>query len=337
MSTNETEARLDAAIESHAGRANLCGVVRISRAGSVLFERAYGCASVQLGVPNRVDTRFHIASVTKSFISAAVVRSVRERKLALGDHPGQYVSELAVLDPRITLHQLLTHTSGLADVYLVPNVRIEMATMNARGERLLDYLAKLPPTGEPGSAWRYCTSGYLMLGCVLERIAGASFESLLHATLLDPLGLADTGVDDPSRINPGRASGHAIRDGVWHNTQNDPLAEVEAPRELYSTAADLDRWATALLDGTVLDSSGAELTFTPHARMGADSGFDPSTSYGYGWFLGRNFRWIGGMTEGFRASLWLFPNERTNVVMLWNTEAANSYQLFMELRAILFA
>jgi CubicO group peptidase (beta-lactamase class C family) len=332
---NEIERRLDAVIETHSGRPHLCGVIRISRDGELAFERAYGHASVQLNVPNRIDTRFHIASVTKSFISAAVVRLVCDGKISIDDHPATYVPELAALDSRITLHQLLTHTSGVADVYAVPNVRVEMAALVARGEPLLDYLAKLPPNGEPDSAWRYSTTGFLMLGYVLERVVGARYESVLQDTLLGPLGLADTGVDDPSRVNRGRASGHHGRDGVWRNTPNDTLAEIDAPRELYSTAADLDRWASALLDGRVFDGRGAELTFTPHARIGPDSGFDPSMSYGYGWFLGPNYRWIGGMTEGFRASLWQYPHERLNVVMLWNNETINSNKLFMELRPIL--
>ena len=81
-STHAIEDRLDAAIDAHAGRSNLCGVIRISRDGVPVFERAYGYASVQLAVPNRVDTRFHIASVTKSFIAAAVVRAVRSARRA---------------------------------------------------------------------------------------------------------------------------------------------------------------------------------------------------------------------------------------------------------------
>jgi CubicO group peptidase (beta-lactamase class C family) len=335
MATNETERRLDTAIEAHPARSNLCGVLRVSRGGSVLIERAYGHASVQLGVPNRPDTRFHIASVTKAFISAAVVRRIRDGSLSVHDHPSKYVAELAAIDSRITLHHLLTHTAGLADVYAVPNVRVEMAALVAGNRCLLDYLAALPQERAPGSAWRYSTTGFLLLGYVLERIGGVSFEMVLRETLLDPLGLADTGVDDVSRVNHGRASGHAVRDGVWRNTPNDPLADIDAPRELYSTAADLDRFATALLDGRILDAEGVALTFTPHANIGPGGDFDPSLNYGYGWFLGPNYRWIGGMTDGFRASLWQYPRERLNVVMLWNNEAVDSYRVFAELRPIL--
>jgi len=260
---------------------------------------------------------------------------VRDEVVSLQEHPSKYVPEVSALDPRITLHQLLTHTSGLADIYAVRNVRIEMAALVERSDRLIDYLASLPQVVEPGSAWRYSSTGYLVLAYLLERIVGSSYETLLHEKLLTPLGLADTGVDDPCRVNYGRASGHIGRDGSWQNAPNDALAEVDGPRELYSTAADLDRWASALLDGRVLDAAGVELTFSPHARVGPGSDFDPNLSYGYGWFLGPTYRWIGGVTGGFRAALWQYPSERLNVVMLWNNETVNSHRLFAALRPVL--
>jgi CubicO group peptidase (beta-lactamase class C family) len=115
------------------------------------------------------------------------------------------------------------------------------------------------------------------------------------------------------------------------------LAEIEGPREHYSTAADLDRWGTALLRGEALSAAALDLTFTPHAKVGPESGFDPSLSYGYGWFLGPTHRWIGGMTPGFRAAMWQFPAEALNVVMLWNNEVTDSHRLFGALRPLLSA
>jgi CubicO group peptidase (beta-lactamase class C family) len=152
---------------------------------------------------------------------------------------------------------------------------------------------------------------------------------------LQPLGLSDTGPDDPFQVNPGRASGQNGKDGVWRNTGLDGLAEVDMPRELYSTVGDIDRWACALLDGKVLDEAGLGLSFTPYARIGAWGGLDPNLGYGYGWFLGPGYRWIGGMTAGFRSAIWQFPAERLNVVMLWNNERVDSHSLFTAVRPIL--
>ena len=116
----------------------------------------------------------------------------------------------------------------------------------------------------------------------------------------------------------------------------DALAGVDAPREFYSTVADLDRWGTGILNGEVLSEAGVQLTFTPHAQVGPGSDFDPSLGYGYGWFLGPGYRWIGGMTGGFRSAIWQYPTDRLNVVMLWNNERIDSQRLFGALRPILF-
>jgi CubicO group peptidase (beta-lactamase class C family) len=324
-----------AAMDAYPGRHSLSGVILISRDGERRFERAYGEASVQLGVINRPQTRFHIASVTKMFISAAVVRLACEGRLSLQAHPAEYLAYLGALDPRITLHQLLSHTAGVADVYDQPELRLAMTRLALGGGRLLDYLVALPPLFEPGARWRYSSSGFLLLAYVVEAATGMRFAEALRQLFFDPLGMADTGPDDPFRVNPGRASGHTGRDGAWGNAGNDLLAEIEAPREHYSTAADLDRWGTALLRGETLTTAGLDLTFTPHAKVGEGSGFDPSLSYGYGWFLGPRHRWIGGMTAGFRAQMWQFPEERLNVVMLWNNEATDSQRLFNRLRPLL--
>jgi CubicO group peptidase (beta-lactamase class C family) len=326
---------LEAAIKAYPGHANLCGVIRISRAGRVLFERAYGCASVQLGVDNRPDTRFHIASMTKMFIAAAVVRLAGEGVLSLRAHPSAYVPALAALDRRITLHHLLSHTSGLADVYDQPDLRLDMLKLATGKGRLFDYLIALPQLFAPGERWAYSTTGFLVLAYVVEQVGGQPFDAAVGEMFLDRLGMRDTGPDDPFRVNPRRAMGQIGRDGVWRKAGSDRLAEVDGPKEFYSTAADIDRWATAMLDGEVLDDAGLDLTFSPHARVAPGSGFDPALSYGYGWFLGDRFRWIGGMTAGFRSAMWQYPDERLNVIMLWNNERIDSHRLFGTLQPIL--
>ena len=328
--------RLEAAINRYPGRANLCGAIRVSRGGEVLIERAFGQASVQLGVDNRPGTRFHIASATKMFISAAVVRMACAGVLSLREHPSAYLPALAAIDRRITLHQLLCHMSGLADVYDRPDLALDMVKLAKSKGRLLEYLTGLPQLFEPGAWWTYSTTGFLILAYVLEQVAGSPFDALIGEMFLRPLGMLDTGPDDPYRVNPGRASGQIGRGGAWRNAPNDALAGVDAPREFYSTVADLDRWGTGILNGEVLSEAGVQLTFTPHAQVGPGSDFDPSLGYGYGWFLGPGYRWIGGMTGGFRSAIWQYPTDRLNVVMLWNNERIDSQRLFGALRPILF-
>jgi CubicO group peptidase (beta-lactamase class C family) len=329
--------RLEAAVETFPARKDLCGAIRVSRDGEVLLERAYGQASVQLGVDNQTRTRFHIASVTKMFVSAAVVRLTSEGRLSLREHPSAYLPALSVIDRRISLHHLLSHTSGLADVYDTPDLELDMLLLAKRGESLLSYLTALPQLFDPGARWTYSTTGFLLLAYVLEEVSGTRLGSLIAEMFLQPLGMLDTGPDDPYRVNPGRASGQIGSDGEWRNAKNDELAGIDAPREFYSTVVDLDLWGTGILNGKVLDDSSLALTFTPHAQVGPGSDFDPSLGYGYGWFLGPNYRWIGGMTPGFRAQMWQFPAERLNVVMLWNNENVDSQHVFRALRPILLS
>ena len=126
--------RLEAAVEAYPARGDLCGAVRVSRDGEVPLERAYGQASLQLGVDNHARTRFHIASMTRMFISAAVVRLAGDGRLSLGEHPSAYLPALSVIDRRISPHHLLSHTSGLADVYDRADLQIDMALLAKRGE-----------------------------------------------------------------------------------------------------------------------------------------------------------------------------------------------------------
>jgi CubicO group peptidase (beta-lactamase class C family) len=328
---------IDAAIGAYDRRDTLSGAIRISNAGKPVFERAFGQASRQLGVANTLATRFHIASMTKMLIAAAVVRLVGEGALSLAAHPAVYLPALKALDRRITLHHLLSHTSGVADVYDNDALRAEMAGLVARGGSFREYLVALPQTFPPGDRWAYSTTGFLLLAFVLEAVAGAPFGQVIGEMFLTPLGMENTGPDDPYRVNPGRALGHVSTSDGWRNAQNDRLVEVDGPREFYSTVGDLDRWAVALLDGKVLNEAGRAMSFTAHAHIGPDSGFDPSWNYGYGWFLGEDYRFIGGMTEGFVSAMWQYPDERLSVTMLWNNESVNSFRLLGALRPLLRA
>lgn len=328
----EATERLEDAIDGYAGRADLCGAIRISKGGAVLFESAYGRANEQLWVDNRLTTRFHIASATKMFIAAAVVRLVREGKISLQAHPSSYLPVLSALDPRISVQHLLTHMSGLGDVYDQPSLRIDMIRLAQGKGRLLDYLTGLPQAFEPGARWGYSSTGYLLLAYIVEQVVSLPFDVAASRMFLQPLGMDNTGADDPFQVNRGRATGQNGRRGVWRNTPNDRLAEVDGPREFYSTVSDLDRWGTAMLDGKVLDAEGLAMTFTPHADVGGWADFRPGTCYGFGWFLGSDHRFISGMTAGFRSAMWQFPAERLNVVMLWNNECVDSRSLFAAIR-----
>ena len=312
--THELTVLFDQLARSH----RLSGAVLVSQDGEVLFEKAYGFASRQLDVPNTLDKKFHIASLTKMFVAMAALVLSEQGRVSLQEKPATYLPELATLDQGITLHHLLSHTSGLQDIYDVRDLRFEMRGLKNEQGSLLSYLAKLPQLFRPGEGWSYSSTGYLLMGYILETVVGTSFEELMMRYVFAPLSMADTGVDVPRRINPGRASGHAAEGGRLYNADNDALSLFEdAPGELYSTVRDLSRWCDAMFDCPLVPRRTLQVMLTPHGRV------DASLRYGYGWFLAPRYRMHGGGTPGFLSRIKQYPEQKVSAVLLFNSDETN--------------
>lgn len=323
--------RIEEIIEHYGREHLLSGNVFISKEGKEIFSQSYGQASMQLNVPNGIDTKFHIASVTKMFIAAAALKLYEQGRIDLDQHPGAYVEKFKGLHPDITIHHLLSHSSGMQDIYAVPDLRLEMSRWKAENRDFIDYLLQLEQQFRPGERWAYSSTGFIMLGYILEALTGMRYEEVLDAWFFSPLQMRSTGLDHPRHINPGRAYGHTLENGTLRNADNDKLSDVDAPGELFSTVRDLDRWCEALFSGELLKQETMERMFTPYYA----TSFDPDLGYGYGWFLRPDVRLIGGGTPGFRSEIWHDPAHGLRVIMLWNYEKVDSHQLFHRIRPVL--
>lgn len=290
------------------------GTILIAQAGDVVFEHAYGFASRQLNVPNALDTKFHIASLTKMFIAMAALVLTEQGRMSLQEKPATYLPELAALDQDITLHHLLSHTSGLQDIYDVPHLRFEMSRLKHEHGDLLSYLVQLPQMFRPGEGWQYSSTGYILLGYLMERVTGFSFSDLMQRYVLTPLSMTNTGLDRPRWINPGRAYGHTARDGQLVNADNDELSRFDAPGELYSTVHDLKIWCEAMFDCPLVAPQTLQLMFTPYGQV------DAFLKYGYGWFLAPQFRMHGGGTPGFLSRMRQYPEQHVSIILLFNSD-----------------
>ncbi|HLX39177.1 MAG TPA: serine hydrolase domain-containing protein [Ktedonobacteraceae bacterium] len=291
------------------------GTMLVSQDGEVLFEKAYGYASRQLNVPNVLATKYHIASVTKMFIAMAALILSEQGRIGLHEKPAAYLPELAALDQDITLHHLLSHTSGLQDIYDVPNLRFEMHKLKNEQGNLLSYLVKLPQLFRPGEGWSYSSTGYILMGYLMEKVTGLSFPELMNRSILTPLSMTNTGLDLPRRINAGRACGHAVENGQLVNADNDRLSIFEeAPGELYSTVQDLKIWCDALFDCPIVAPQTLKLMFTPYGQV------TPSLQYGYGCFLAPRFRIHGGGTPGFQSRIKQYPEQKVSIILLFNSD-----------------
>jgi CubicO group peptidase (beta-lactamase class C family) len=296
------------------GEHGLSGAVLVSRGGEVLFEKAYGFASRQLHVPNTLDTRFHIASVSKMFIAMAALILYEQGRIDLQARPAAYMPELGALDEHITLHHLLSHTSGLRDIYDVPHLRFEMSKLKIEQGDFLTYLEQQPQLFAPGQGWSYSSTGYILLGFIMQRVTGLAFSDVMQRSVLAPLSLANMGLDLPRKINSGRAYGHTVEDGQVVNADNDELSEIDAPGELYATVGDLKRWCDAMFECPLVAPQTLARMFTPHAEVEA------GMHYGYGWFLAPRFRMHGGGTPGFVSQIRQYLKQEVSVILLFNAD-----------------
>jgi CubicO group peptidase (beta-lactamase class C family) len=189
-----------------------------------------------------------------------------------------------------------------------------MSKLKHDGGSLVSYLVKLPLLFRPGTSWSYSSTGFILMGYLMENVTGMSFDTLMKQHVLTPLSMTNTGLDLPWRINPGRAYGHTEENGEMVNAENDELSAFEGPGELYSTVLDLKKWCDAMFDCPLVSPQTLKLMFTPYGQV------SPSTQYGYGWFLGPRYRMHGGGTPGFVSRIRQYPDQQTSVALLCNSD-----------------
>lgn len=264
----EAEARqlLAAEVDRRAAEDRFSGVLVVEQGGRRLFERAAGWADREAKLPVALDTKFAIASIGKAFTEVVVRQLALEGKLelsaplarALPDYPNRDVAA------RVTIAQLLDHTSGLGD--FVEALYSPRGAALGSPRALADYLPLFvdePLRFEPGSRSRYSNSGYLVLGLVIEKLTGESYFDAVRRRVFAPAGMTDTGWAPASERVPGRAVGYFRGAGpggpLVANTAVERGAGTSAGGG-YSTAADLLRFAEALTSGKLLPAGASPLT-----------------------------------------------------------------------------
>jgi CubicO group peptidase (beta-lactamase class C family) len=200
------EAYLKAAHESW----GFNGAVSISKNGRLLFSRGYGLANQQIGAPNTPMTRFFIGSITKQFTAAAILALQEDHLLNLDDPITKYLADYPH-DPgdRITIKNLLTHTSGIPNYTEDPEI-ILRRTQSISPKEIIERIENRPLEFEPGTRFRYSNSGYILLGRIIEVASGQSFEAYLHHRIFRPAGMKNTGYGRRESAVPDRADGYTL-------------------------------------------------------------------------------------------------------------------------------
>jgi CubicO group peptidase (beta-lactamase class C family) len=298
----------------------LRGSAIVTVGGSVELAAAGGPADAETGVVCTPGTRFQIASISKQFAAAAVLLLAERGALALDESINRWFAGAPAQWQQITLHHLLTHTSGIGHWSDTPG--FEVLRPLDLDERL-DLFQRAPLRTKPGAEWHYSSPGYLLVGHIVERAADQPYAAFLTEQIFSPLGLESTSAGHTPN-GTGVARGH--RDGEPVATWD--LTMMAGTGDIWSTAADIARYTSAVHQGQLLSAESAKALTAPHTVLGAES-------YGYGLYLGtvagRRAVYHTGDNPGYVSiSVWL-PDHKTSVVVLSNDETTDVKRLVRDL------
>jgi CubicO group peptidase (beta-lactamase class C family) len=326
--------RVDEYLKTAVSAGKFSGSVLLARDGKVILSKGYGMASLELMASNTPQMEFRIGSLSKQFTAMAIMILQERGKMRVQDSVCQYVPECPPAWTGVTLHHLLTHTSGIPELLSFPDFQQTMALPSTVAQTVERFRHK-PLDFVPGEKFKYSNSGYVLLGYIIERVTGQTYETFLKENIFEPLKMSGTGSDHNDLIIKNRAAGYSKRGDTLINA---PYIDMSIPTgggSLYSTVEDLFLWDQALAAERLLKKSSYAMMFKPYVIA------DWGDGAAYGWFIGKdraNHRYMGftGGINGFAAQIMRYPDERVFVVVLSNYSFAPVIVIEAELAAIVF-
>jgi CubicO group peptidase (beta-lactamase class C family) len=293
----------------------------VMKDGKVVLRKGYGLANLELGVPVSPDMVFELGSITKQFTAASILLLQERGQLRVEDEITKYLPDYPTHGQKITIEHLLTHTSGVPSYTGMaewrPRVREDMKLQD-----LIAIFKDKPLDFNPGEQWNYSNSGYILLGAIVEKVAGKSYEQFVEEEIFQKLGMVHSRYGHAEEIVPLRATGYAQDGKGFRNADYLSMTQPYAAGSLMSTVDDLAIWGRALESEALLKKASLDRMFTAfHLKSGA------STHYGYGIavsdFEGERVVEHGGGIFGFVTHMARIPEEHVFVAILSNNEASD--------------
>jgi CubicO group peptidase (beta-lactamase class C family) len=288
------------------------GAVIVMKQNKVLLRKGYGMADREWNIPNTPDAKFRIGSITKQFTATCILQLTEAGKLSLDDKLSKFFPGYPKGDS-VTIHMLLNHTSGIAN-YTDLREFDNTARLTLSQDSIISTFKNKPYNFSPGTKWAYTNSGYFLLGSIIEKISGQSYNDYLRQHIFDKLGMNNSGVDKTDSVLPLRAKGYSR---VGKKTINATYIDMEWPFSagvLYSTVDDMYKWDRALYGNTILTEALKQKMFTPG-----------KSNYGYGFVIDsvekRLHIWHNGGINGFLTNFSRYVNDDICIVVLSNNES----------------
>lgn len=329
-------AKIDQLISQYSACCAFTGTVLVSDHDHIIFEKGYGMANREWNIPNTPDVKFRLGSITKQFTSMLIMQQVAKGTIKLDGHLSDYLPYYRKdTGSKVTISQLLSHSSGIPSYTDDPKFFADVS----RNYYAVDDFVKKFCSGdlqfEPGTKFHYDNSGFFLLGAILERVTGKTYELLLKESILVPLGMKDSGYDHYADILPKRASGYQQELAGVVNAPYLDMGLPYAAGSLYSTVEDLYKWDQALYTDKLISEDLKQKLFTPNLE-----------NYGYGWDIrtvpagepgaGQTVISHGGGINGFNTLEQRFVGDHDLIVIFNNTPGANLGEMAKGVRAILY-
>lgn len=325
-------AAVDALFDAWAQGKRPGGAVGIFQGGEPVLKRGYGMANLSTGFSIDSKTPFRLASLTKPFVAMTIMMLEERGALKYSDPIVRFLPEFSVVGERVTVGNLLTHTSGIADY---EELFLKAGVIDAKFPRLsqgapdgsepsvhetLKLLARQPLRFMPGDEWEYSNSGYVLLASIVERVSGHRLARFLAEHIFEPLDMHDSRLSEHARPEPelsDRAKGYVRENGAYIEADYSPLNALYGPDGIYSTLDDMFKWLAALSNERLVKPLTLEKAFaSSELNNGA------LTGYGFGWFVGKSldlpFVSHTGSWMGYRSFIVYYPANRFGILVLAN-------------------
>ncbi|NER14708.1 serine hydrolase [Leptobacterium flavescens] len=287
----------------------------VAKNGKVIYSKAFGMADLELNVPMKPEHIFEIGSITKQFTAVSVLMLVEQGKLNLDDEITVFIPDYPTHGKRITVHHLLTHTSGIKSYTSMPVLR-EIATKDLTPMELIDVFKDEPMDFDPGEAYRYNNSGYILLGYIIEKLSGESYANFIQKNIFDKAGMNSSYYANHFKLIKGRASGY-MRSNEYINANYISFSIPYAAGSLMSNTNDLLKWQQAINNNTFVKEETIKKAFTNYTLNNGEPIY-----YGYGWAIneinGSPSREHGGGIFGFTTQGIYIPGQDVYVAVLTN-------------------
>lgn len=293
------------------------GEFLVSKAGNIIYQKAFGKANLELDVNLNTENIFQIGSMTKQFTSISILILEERGMLNVNDPVSKYVPDFPHGD-KITLHHLLTHTSGIKDFTKIKSLG-DIAQKEMTPKMMVDFFKNEPIEFAPGEKFEYNNSGYVLLGYIIELASGEEYEQFIQKNIFDKVGMAKSYYASDRKIIHKRAYGYQKKERSYVNKTQISFSVPFSSGSLMSSVGDMLKWQNALNQNLLLQEKTIKMAFTKY-KLNSGQEF----TYGYGWHLKEinkiSIREHGGSVFGFKSMGVYIPSDDIYVIGLTNCD-----------------